>query len=620
MSYRYLPRTHNCFDLYFFIFNAPQMQWKILFFFFAFLFSSIQSQTMYTFGPIIVTASRLESSLVGDMREILLIDKKEISQLPSESVSELLRYIGEVDVRRRSPGGIQADFGLRGSSFEQVLILVDGVRINDPQTGHHNGDIPIVLSDIERIEILAGHGSSLYGSDGFGGVIHIITKPALRNETYMTLKGGTYGTFFGQFSQSFLLGPIRNRIGIEKQKSNGHRFDTDYDVTSASYRSTIRFGASEFDCSLGYGSKDFGANGFYANFPSKEKTVTYFGHTSMVWKPNAALKLRSQIFGKIHTDNYILDIQRPSYYRNAHRTTVWGGEVQANVRFSKTNELALGIEGVEEKLVSSNLGNRNRFRLGLFGEMVYPLSSRIFIDGGFRTDYQKEWGFEINPSFSCRYAIFSSLCWRASVGRIFRVPTFTELYYDSPANKGNPALKPEWGWSWEMGFVGNHHTRRAEITFFYRSEKDRIDWIAYAKGDPWQVTNIGKLRTFGISIGAEGAMGRRFRMRFHYTGIHQSTFERNPYYSKYVSSSVKNHFLLAGFVDWIKDATMSVVLNVIQRETYKSYTLCDVKFSYSWIGTTISLDITNVLNVVYEEIPGVPMSGRRMMLGWGFTL
>jgi vitamin B12 transporter len=139
------------------------------------LFSPLSGQVYESKVPVTVTASRLTSVLVADARECSIIGPDEIAAMPALSVADMMQWSGVVDLRPRGAAGVQSDFGLRGSSFEQVLVLVDGVRINDPQTGHHNGDIPVPAGEVERIEILLGPASALYGSDGFGGVINIIT-------------------------------------------------------------------------------------------------------------------------------------------------------------------------------------------------------------------------------------------------------------------------------------------------------------------------------------------------------------------------------------------------------------------------------------------------------------
>jgi len=593
---------------------------KSLVLFFYFLFSaSVHSQIVYYFSPILVTASRLNSSFAADMREVFVLDSTEIASLPAESVSQLLQYVG-VDVQRRGVGGVQSDFGLRGSSFEQVLILLDGVRMNDPQTGHHNGDIPVLLSDISRIEIIPGHGSSLYGSDAFGGVINIITKVPLRKQSRIEIKGGSFGRIAGEFSHSFRLGPLINRMAFGKKKSDGYRLDTDYDITTASYYSRMGLGGKEIDWSFGYLSKDFGANGFYASYPSREKTSAYNSHFSAVWQPTSIFRVQSQLFWRRHDDSFILDFRHPTWYQNDHKTWVLGGEIHANVRFSKNREIAFGIESIEEDLKSSSLGNRARFRLGIFGEMVWSISDRMSFDGSVRTDYQKGWGTETNPSLSFRYSLTPAIRWRSSFGRVFRVPTFTELYYNSPANKGNPALKPEYGWCWETGFTWGGKNQKAEITFFLRHEKNRIDWIAWHVGDPWQVVNIGEMKIEGVSLSFRKSFGRYLRMRCSYTTMDFHAEKEKGFISKYSFNLLRHNFVLQGTVKWSRRIKQSFGFNLRQREASPAYSLLGSRLSYRIGRVRFFLELTDLFDVAYEDIPGVPMPGREIMGGSAVTL
>ncbi len=596
---------------------SKNIQFLVLFFCLLF-FTSLHSQIVYYFNPVIVTASRLNSNFAVGMREVFVVDSTEIASLPTESVSQLLQYVG-VDVQRRGVGGIQSDFSLRGSSFEQVLILLDGVRMNDPQTAHHNGDVPVLLSNISRIEIIPGHNSSLYGSDAFGGVINIITKVPLKKKTGIELRGGSFGNAAGELSHSFRLGQLVNRIAVSKKRSDGYRPDTDYNITTISYDSRMGLGRKEIDWSFGYVSKDFGANGFYANYPSREKTSAYKSHIGVVWQPTSVLQVQSQLFWRRHDDNFILDFRHPSWYQNNHKTWVWGGEVHANVRFSKNREVAFGIESIGEDLKSSSLGNRARFRLGIFGEMIWPISDRVSFDGSIRTDYQKTWGIETNPSFSFRYFITPEVRWRASFGRVFRVPTFTELYYDSPANKGNPDLKPEYGWCWETGFSWGKKSEKTEITFFLRHEKNRIDWIAWHTGDPWQVVNIGEMEIMGVSLSFGKSFGRHFRIRCNYTGMDFRTEKEKNFISKYGFNLLKNNFVLQGFVKWSERIEQSFSFSLKQREGLPIYSLLDSRFSYCLSRVKFFLDLKNLFDVMYEEIPGVPMPGREIIGGTAVT-
>jgi len=272
---------------------------------------TLPGQVVIPMDPILVTASRLYSGAGADTREIAILEKNEIASLPVQSIEELLRYVGNVNLSNRGHGNVQCDFSIRGSSFEQVLILVDGIRYNNPQTGHHNCDLPVMLSDIQRVEVMPGHGSALYGPDSFGGVIHIITKMPQQKRSRLELRGGSYNTWMGRFSQSFRLGKTMNQFGIEKQNSDGYRFDTEYDICRLTGQSQTTWGQKTLTLSGGYLNKDFGANGFYADLPSHEETKTFDGRAAFRWHPNSSHSVKADLYFNRHDDHFILDIDGP---------------------------------------------------------------------------------------------------------------------------------------------------------------------------------------------------------------------------------------------------------------------------------------------------------------------
>ena len=224
----------------------------------------LSAQADYRLHPVEITASRLESSMAAETRELQVLDRKRIRSLPGISVSDILSVAGLVDLQSRGVNGIQADMSLRGSGFEQVLVLVDGVRMNDPQTGHHNADLPVSRDDIERIEVLTGHASSIYGPDGVGGVIQIITRHAQTTQTNVSFQGGSAGTTSAQLSQEFAGRHLTSRFTLAHNRSDGYRPTTDYKTTSLSGTSKWQSGPHRISAIAGIVSKKFGANGFYA--------------------------------------------------------------------------------------------------------------------------------------------------------------------------------------------------------------------------------------------------------------------------------------------------------------------------------------------------------------------
>ena len=157
---------------------------------------------------------------------------------------------------------------VRGSTFSQVLVLVDGVRMNNSQTGHHNADLPFGLDQVDRIEVLAGAGSSLHGADAFGGTINIVTRTTAR-PTSASAVVGENGLVGGTFGATLGSGAVTQSINAQVSRSSGFMFDRDFRTAMASGRTAM---GKRTAVDVAFSDREFGANGFYGNSPSKEWT------------------------------------------------------------------------------------------------------------------------------------------------------------------------------------------------------------------------------------------------------------------------------------------------------------------------------------------------------------
>lgn len=578
-----------------------------------------ESQIPYKAPVLSVTGSRVKSLFASQLRDVIIVTREELQQYPGESVADILQVIGGVDVQRRGIDGVQTDFGIRGSGFEQVLILLDGVRMNDPQTGHHNGDIPVSILDIDRIEILSGQASALYGSHGFGGVINILTDPGDRTGSIIELRGGSFGTAAVRASQTLQRGRYSGRISLDRQRSDGYRDDTDYDIFNLSHRSRFHFGKLSLDGVVGYQNKDFGANGFYANYPSREETETFWAHVNMNWALDRSWHIEATSFVKRHDDFFILDYQRPEWYQNDHRSWISGGRMRILRQYSQDRALAVELEGLGEWLNSTSLGERHRVRWAVGSEFYFPVSKKLVFDLGVRLDYESQWDLQVNPSVNVRWGAGNDWIFRGTVGRVFRAPTFTELYYQSPANKGNSDLEPEFGWSAEIGILKGFEHGSFETTLFLRNERNKIDWVAESMDDPWQVMNLGRWRVQGLSFKIRWKLNRWCHWRSHYTALRRIDQSEVKMMSKYIFNAPIHDFVLGLDFDGPWRLKQTFIFRLKKREMNDSYQLFDVKFQYPHGRWTWSLELTNLFNTMYWEIPGVMMPGRRLISGCRFT-
>jgi outer membrane receptor protein involved in Fe transport len=282
-----------------------------------------------------------------------VLTRDDLAGLPLTSVADALRLVASVDVRERGPRGVQSDFSLRGASFGQALVLVDGTRLNDAQSGHHNGDIPVALADIERIEVLHGAGASLHGADAVGGTINVITRrraPRLSAD----LAVGQHALVETAFSAGLARGErSAHVVSGELLRSSGFMLARDHDVRLARYQAMLR---RHTTVSIAHLDKAFGANGFYGPAPSREWTDQTLGRIEHRFERGSRWQGRADASYRTHGDRFIYDERTPALSENAHRTHAATAHLRATRMITPSAELSVGAGGGRDWIRSTNLG------------------------------------------------------------------------------------------------------------------------------------------------------------------------------------------------------------------------------------------------------------------------
>jgi iron complex outermembrane receptor protein len=364
--------------------------------------------------------------------------------------------------------------------------------------------------------------------------------------------------------------------------------------------------------------KEFGAYDFYTpgkNYPSKEWTETYFTKLENSYKLKNVI-LQSKIFFRQHNDKFMLKITQPASY-NEHVTYFYGGEIQINIPLKEKGNLILGGEITQDKIDSTKLGCHTQSRQALFGEYYAPLSSNIDLDAGVRLDNSK-WGQQISPAVGISYWIYPFWKFRASVGRSFRSPSFTELYYKDPVNEGNSELKPEEAISYEAGVdFFSKKNLNASVTLFNRNQKNLIDWVGETVTGPWKAENIGEVRIYGLDTEINFDW-YSFDTRFNYSWMGSKKIKE--YYSKYALQYPTNQFFLEikRPVNW--NITPALNLMYKERLNENGYFLINGKISKSMDNIEIFIEGTNLSNQKYEEIKGIPQPGTWLGMGINWSL
>jgi iron complex outermembrane receptor protein len=562
---------------------------------------------------VVVTAAATPVELGSVTRTVTVITREQIDALPVHTIADVLRLASSVDVRARGERGVQTDFAVRGANFGQMLVLVDGVRLNDAQSGHHNGDIPVPLDAVERIEVLHGPGSSLFGADAFGGTVNVITRRSVSSPTLL-VQGGSFGLAGGRGQAGFELGAIRQTVSAAGERAGGFMYDRDFATTIAHARTVIGAGSA---LSVSFLRKEFGANNFYGgNAPSREWT-----NQTLVTADHRITTLAGWTFGgagsyRTHGDRFLFNQERPLLSDNRHRTHAALASLTATARVRTRATVTLGFEAGADWIRSTNLGDHNVSRASGFAEWRQEIGSRTQLDVSLRTDRYSEFGTSVNPSIGAGWWAAPAVRVRASAGRAFRVPTFTERFYSDPANLARPDVGPERAWAGESGidvFLDGGWT--VDATVFARAEEDVIDWLRPTIAERWRTYNVRDVDTMGLELGAQKTFGTGAFVRAHFTGLKVEAAAVDQL-SKYLLDYAPRSFTAAAAIPLPRRFHVAPRLEYRRRTRSTGtadYVLLDARLGRR-IGRWFDLSVegTNLFDVGYQEVAGVPMPGAAM--------
>ena len=576
--------------------------------------ATAQTPTPYR-QMVVVTAATTPVEMGSVTRTLTVITREQIEALPAHSIADVLRLSASIDVRARGIRGVQTDFAVRGANFGQMLVLVDGVRLNDAQSGHHNGDIPVALDDVERIEILHGPGSALFGADAFGGTVNVITRRTVDKPTAQ-VQGGSFGLAGGRGEAGFERGAVRQTVGIASERSSGFMYDRDYASVIARGRTSLRDTST---ISFAFLNKEFGANNFYGgNAPSREWTNQTLISGDHQFGTPAGWTLTARGSYRTHGDHFIFNQTNPALSDNQHRTHAVLGELAASRRV-RAGSVTIGVESGGDWIRSTNLGDHDLNRVSAFGEWRQDLGRRLQVDGALRVDRYSQFGASWNPSAGIGWWATDVVRLRASASRAFRVPTFTERYYSDPANLARAEVGPETAWAGEGGAdVFLRHGWRLQATFFGRADSDVIDWLRPTVADRWQTYNVRDVDTLGFEIGAQKTFARGAFVSAQFTGVDLDAAEVTQL-SKYVLDYAPRSFTAAGLLPL--PGAFSVAPRIEYRRRSRpagtsDYVLLDLRVSKRIRRfADLYVEGANLLDREYQEIAGVPMPGATAAVG-----
>jgi iron complex outermembrane receptor protein len=491
-----------------------------------------------------------------------------------------------------------------------VLVLIDGMRFNDPQTGHHNSDIPLSIQDIERIEVLYGPGSSLHGGDALAGTINLITRNDASTVGIASI--GEYGLVSGAASVGLSRRQTRTHVSFWGNRSSGFEFGRDFRTAGFSVRSALGSGTQ-----LGahFVDRDFGANGFYGPSPSREWTNTTLVNLSHRVSLRSGWDLVVRGAYRSHGDHFLWDSNRPGFAENRHRSHGLVGHGSLHWNASETLRLSFGAEGGLDWIRSSSLGDHAYSRQSLFIEMESKLTPRAVIYPGLRYDRYTHFGDAFSPSLSGAVWISETIKLGASAGRAYRIPSFTELFYRDPNHEASTILEPETSLGIESGldwYLAPNWV--SSLTIFNRRETGAIDWVRESETQRWRSTNIHSLSTTGAELDINRVVRGWGTVGVAYTYL-QSRTDELQLQSKYVLDYARHSISARGAMTLPAGFSVGCRADYRVRNEGASYFVLDGKIARRFRYLAPFLEVSNALDADYQEIRDVNMPGRWIRVG-----
>lgn len=634
-------------------------------------------------GEAVTTASRAPMAAHLVARPVMTISREQLAAAGVTSINDVLKLCAGIDVRQRGSFGLQTDISINGGSFDQLTILVNGIALNNPQTGHNAADFPLNLSDIDRIEVLEGAASRVLGTQAFSGAINVVTREG-GEKALFRLSGGSHGTLEaearGVWKRQWSERRFTTSLSSSYTRSDGAVRNSDFEGGRAFWFARYDDTQVRLDAQYGLTTHEFGAGTFYSpKFPNQWEATER--HTlSLKAETKGRVHLAPQISWVRSTDHFQL-IRGTHTAENFHRGDIFTLGLNAWTQWA-LGRTALGAEIREEGIYSTNLGlpidAANYVRIA--GKTPIAQADGTFTDkdGGAayytrranRTNlnYFLEHNFVVgnwslslgalaqrNTTIDHRFRFYPGIdlsyrpapAWRlyASWNRALRLPTFTDLYYKSPTDQGDPLLRPEENSSYRIGAafrpsVGLH----VEAKAFYNRGRNMIDWVKYTATDLYHSANHLQLNNYGLGFIAEfngealfGAQQPLRRLRLDYAWQTQSTDgNRTIYKSKYALEYLRHKFVATLDHRIISRLAASWTLRLQHRNghyevfdlstntstsalaPYGTHARLDAKLHWTTPRYSLYLDLHNLTSHRHFDIANVELPGFFFMLGGSY--
>ena len=604
-----------------------------------------------------VTGSRAPLTRSQAARMVTVLERADIQQAPVQSINDLLKYAVGVDVRQRGPVGAQTDISIRGGTSDQIILLLNGINICDPQTGHNAMDLPVDLSEIVRIEVLEGPASRIYGTSSLVGAINIVTRPAQQTSADFSLEGGSFGYGKASGRANLKQGRWNNQLSAGYNRSDGYSrnkaggLNTDFSGGKGFYQGQYEDQQMQLNWHLGIADKGWGSSTFYAS--PKWQADDQYEHTTKIYSAiqgsskQGRLRLSGSIYWNQNRDRYEGYRGLPEKMKyNYNRTDVYGVSLGSYFDWA-AGRTAFGAEVRNEDLVSGNLGEPlsqthhisgtdrdytlgvNRTNISGFLEHNV-LMNDVTISAGL-VAVKNTWSamnMSVYPGIDISYRPGNHLKLHASYNTSLRMPSFTEMYYKLQGYSADPHLKPEEMQALEIG--GTIHYPRFTIhsTLWYHHGQNMIDWIMdTSKGNAaeWQSVNHTTINSVGLDIGTQfSILNSRFSVDYCY--IHQDKKQEENIVSQYALEYLRHKLVAKALCPITKRLSLNVTARWQDRVgsytdfdskvcDYEPYALVDTRITWQERKWKVYIEANNLFDTRYHDYGLVEQPGRWLIGG-----
>jgi iron complex outermembrane receptor protein len=585
-------------------------------FLFVFQLSLTAQETVL--DEVIVSSPRIELSMDQQSRSVTTITAEEIEKSGASTLIDVLSDVAGIELRSRGAQDVQSDIYIRGGGFDQVLLLIDGIKVDNPQTGHHTLNAIIPVEMVERVEILKGAAGRIYCQNAFSGAINIVTKKSPAESFNVVLGGGSF-----DYQKAALFGTDQREssnhtIYAETISSDGYRYNTDYDNQNYFWKSSWETDQEPIELLASFNNRRFGANGFYASPTFTDQfQATQSSLLGLTTSINGNWHIKPKLYWKRGQDEFILFKNDPSIYRNMHITNKLGAEVSA------TKKHALGTTGIGFELAhvsirSNNLGEHARTLAHGYLEHRF-VSNRWDVTPGFSVSHYTDQDTFFYPGIDIGFQINGDSRLFFNSGYTYRIPTYTDLYYNDPTTVGNESLLPEKALSTELGFRHRQNNWKLSISLFQRDAKNYIDYVVLAGEERWQATNIDQILSQGGEVDVV-VNSNSHKISVGYAYLNDDVDGISSELSRYAINSRKHHLSTRWTLRWNSLITSSISYRYAEQDSGYNYNVVDANMALVKGRVKLSLSAHNILNTAYTEQSLVPMPKRHFLLSLQYQL